>query len=87
MLESKRVPLLFHGHTHTQTVWQCTPSGRLRPLPFGTLSVARGNHYIVGVGSVGLPQDGGWAAYVLYDSGTATIEHVRLSRRFFPTLL
>jgi predicted phosphodiesterase len=87
MLESAEVPLLFHGHTHTQTVWEYAAPGRLRPLPLGTVRVQDGHRYIVGVGSVGLPEDGGWATYVLYDSRKATIEQVRLGRRYFPTLL
>jgi predicted phosphodiesterase len=87
VMEGLNVQVLFHGHTHAHRVWNYTPSGRLRPIPLGTVNLKEGHRYIVGAGSVGLPEDGGWATYVVYDSGKATIEQVRLSRRYFPTLL
>jgi predicted phosphodiesterase len=86
-LESADRAVLFHGHTHLQTVWQYTPSGRLRSLQPGALSVRDGHRYIVGVGSAGLPEDGAWAAYTLFDADTACIELVRLSRRWLSGLL
>ena len=79
VLESADCAVLFHGHTHVQSVWQYAPPGRLRSLQPGALSVEDGQRCIVGVGSVGLPEDGGWAAYVLYDAGAGSIEFVRLS--------
>lgn len=85
-LESAGKAVLFHGHTHMQTVWQYAPSGRLRPLRLGAMGIADGHRYIVGVGSVGLPEDGGWAAYVVFDTDTMTIEHIRLGRRYLPIL-
>lgn len=72
--------ILFHGHTHTQTVWRWEPTGHLRRVRMTTIPVQTGHHYIVGVGSVGLPEDGGWAAYALYDASVEQIELIRLGR-------
>ena len=77
-LESAGRAILFHGHTHLQAVWQWGPTGRLRRLPGRQVQVKAGHHYVVGVGSVGIPEDGGWAAYTIYDSTAGRIELVRL---------
>jgi len=78
-LEDAERAILFHGHTHQQAVWQWGPTGRLRRLRGTTVQVKADHHYVVGVGSVGLPEDGGRAAYVIYDNTTGRIELVRLS--------
>jgi predicted phosphodiesterase len=70
--------VLFHGHTHRQTIWRFSPSNRLECLRGMTTNLETGYLYLVGVGSVGLPEDGGWASYTLYDSDDAEIELVRL---------
>jgi hypothetical protein len=70
--------ILFHGHTHLQAVWQWGPTGRLRQLRGTEMPVKAGHHYVVGVGSVGLPEDGAWAAYTIYDSAAGRIELARL---------
>jgi hypothetical protein len=80
-LEAVGKAILFHGHTHQQAVWQWDQSGRLRRLRASTVSVKADHHYAVGVGSVGLPEDGNWAEYVIYDSAAAQIELVRWARR------
>jgi len=77
-LEERDQTLLFHGHTHQQSVWQWDPAGRLRRLRGTEVQVKAGHRYVVGVGSVGLPEDIGRAAYALYDSATRRIELVRL---------
>ncbi len=73
--------IFFHGHTHTQAGWRFDQAGRLRPLSGPAFSVAdgrRGVRYVIGVGSVGLPDDGPGIAYALYDSAAQTVEWVRL---------
>ena len=76
-LEEAGRTILFHGHTHLQAVWQWGPTGRLRRLRGTTVRVKAGYHYVVGVGSVGMPEDGGRAAYALYYSTAGQIELVR----------
>ena len=77
-LEVAEKAILFHGHTHLQAVWQWSPTGRLGRLRGSKVRVKAGHHYVVGVGSVGLPEDGGQAAYAIYDSAAGQIELVRL---------
>lgn len=72
--------VLFHGHTHRQSIWRWEPSGRLRRLKAMAVPIEAESRYCVGVGSVGLPEDGAWAAYTLYDAGVARLEQVRLQR-------
>lgn len=72
--------ILFHGHTHAQTIWHWSPKGNLRAVQMAAVPVQADHHYLVGVGSVGLPEDGGWATYVLYDKAVEQIELVRLER-------
>jgi hypothetical protein len=77
-LEMADRAILFHGHTHLQAVWRQSPAGYLRQVRPATIDIKPDHHYVVGVGSVGLPEDGGWAAYMLYDTDSAQIEPVRL---------
>ena len=79
-LEVAERTILFHGHTHQQTVWQWGPTGRLRRLRGESVQVKADHRYVVGVGSVGLPEDIAWATYTLYDSSTGRIELVRLEK-------
>ena len=79
-LEMAGRAILFHGHTHLQAVWRLDPAGHLRRVQPARIDVEPDHRYLVGVGSVGLPEDGGWAAYVLYDAERAEIERVRLGR-------
>ena len=77
-LETAGKPILFHGHTHRQGIWHWAPSGRLRRLRSASIATQAGHHYAVGVGSVGLPEDGCWAAYGLYDTDAGRIELLKL---------
>ena len=70
--------ILFHGHTHQQSVWYWELAGHLRQERASTFQLKAGHRYVVGVGSVGLPEDGGWAAYVLYDANARHVERIRL---------
>jgi len=77
-LERAEKAILFHGHTHQQIVWQWGPAGRLRRLRGTEVQVKADHRYVVGVGSVGLPDDGGRVAYTIYDGAAGQIELVRL---------
>jgi predicted phosphodiesterase len=77
-LENADKTVLFHGHTHQQAIWQWGPSGRLRPVRASTVDIREGYRYVVGVGSVGLPEDNCWAAYTLCDTEAGKIELIRL---------
>ena len=79
-LETEGKAILFHGHTHLQSVWCWEQSSRLHQVQAAEISVQDANHYLVGVGSVGLPEDGCWAAYTIYDSSERSIQQVRLAR-------
>jgi predicted phosphodiesterase len=77
-LEGAERAILFHGHTHQQAVWQWGPTGRLRQLRGTAVQVKADHRYVVGVGSVGLPEDAAWATYTIYDSITGLMDLVRL---------
>lgn len=79
-IEAAGKALLFHGHTHRQTVWRCGPAGRLQLARTAAVRVRAEHRYLVGVGSVGVPEDGVWSEYVLYDEDEGQIELARLGR-------
>lgn len=79
-LEAADKAILFHGHTHQQAIWRWTPAGRMQQVRATSVELKAGYRYVVGVGSVGLPEDGDRAAYTFYDAGTGRIEQVRLGR-------
>ena len=78
-LEEQGKAVLFHGHTHRQEIWRWQPAGRLARVAGPGDSLVAGHRYLVGVGSVGLPEDGAWAAYTLYDASQCRIELIRLA--------
>jgi diadenosine tetraphosphatase ApaH/serine/threonine PP2A family protein phosphatase len=59
--------LLFHGHSHRQVAWRIGPRGSMSRIADASFHVGAGERYIVGVGSVGQPEDGRDPRYVLYD--------------------
>lgn len=77
-LEMADKAVLFHGHTHQQAIWRWAPTGRMQQVRAIEVEVKAGYHYVVGVGSAGLPQEGGWADYTLYDAELGRIEQIRL---------
>ena len=79
-LEDSDAAILFHGHTHRHAIWEWIPGGRLQPLPTPAIAIKPGARYVVGVGSVGLPEDQCWASYALYDTDAGHIELVRLAQ-------
>lgn len=78
-LEEAGKSLLFHGHTHRQVVWRCTPGGRLLRAHLPVVQVQPAHRYLVGVGSTGLPEDGAWSAYALYDEDGGRVDLIRLN--------
>jgi predicted phosphodiesterase len=80
-LEAMDKAVLFHGHTHRQTIWCWAKSGRLQPAPGTAIQLETGHRYVIGVGSVGLPDDGSWATYILYDANAQRVKLVRLDPR------
>jgi predicted phosphodiesterase len=72
------VPLLFHGHTHRQIVWRFTADNHLQKLTHAPIILRPGDTLIVGVGSVGRPEDGPGAAYAIYDDSLNQVELIRV---------
>jgi len=79
-LLTAQIPLLFHGHTHRQVVWELSPTNLLNKKPPADFSLAGGYAYVVGVGSVGQPRDLPGPAYVVFDTATDQVEFIRLRR-------
>lgn len=94
VMEEADLRVAFHGHTHVQMAWAWSvgsggthPGGRGRRLQswlgLETLELASGaadspNHYIIGVGSAGQPDDGPALKYVIYEPerGTVWFRHI-----------
>lgn len=74
-LETAELTLFLHGHTHTQEAWRWLPTGELKHVPGAhtELTLAPGERWLVGVGSVGDPHDGSGACYALYDSAARRV--------------
>lgn len=74
-MESEDVTVAFHGHTHVQMVWVWElASNQLRAFTNLTqVRLAPGTRTIIGVGSAGVPEDGPWPRYAIYDDATATV--------------
>jgi diadenosine tetraphosphatase ApaH/serine/threonine PP2A family protein phosphatase len=64
----------FHGHTHVQSTWRIGPSGAMLRLRGSLIPLDRRGRYIIGVGSVGQPQDGPEACYAIYDNTHQVVE-------------
>jgi predicted phosphodiesterase len=77
-LTQAHIPLMFHGHTHRQMAWRFTADHHLQKLTHPLISLRPGDILIVGVGSVGRPEDGPGAAYVVYDDELKQVELVRV---------
>lgn len=72
-LENTGRGVLFHGHTHVQMAYRAAPNGRMARLRQREFILETQARYIVGVGSVGRPEDGPGPKYVLYDDGAASV--------------
>lgn len=73
-LESRDKQVLFHGHTHRWEVWRIGPTGRMIRLTRHGVTLDDRARYLVGVGSLGRPEGGDPAGYVLFDDVARTIE-------------
>jgi len=71
------VSLMFHGHTHRQMAWRFTVDNHLQQLTHRAILLRPGDTLVVGVGSVGRPEDGPGAAYVIYDDELRQVELLR----------
>ncbi len=69
-LDAAGLAIFFHGHTHIQEAWCWTPGGApVRMNDSGTgFAIQADERWLIGVGSVGDPHDGGGACYALYDA-------------------
>ena len=72
-LEKTNRRVLFHGHTHVQMAYRVGPTGRMVRSRQPEFALDRRAHYIVGVGSVGRPEDNPAPKYVLYDDETTYV--------------
>ena len=77
-LTQARIPLMVHGHTHRQIAWRFTANNHLQKLTHPLIILRPGDTLIVGVGSVGRPEDGPGAAYAIYDDELKQVELIRL---------
>jgi predicted phosphodiesterase len=68
-METHDVTIAFHGHTHVQMVWVWElATNQLRSFAsLERVRLAPGTRTIVGVGSAGVPEDGPWPRYAIYD--------------------
>ncbi len=73
-LESAGRSILFHGHTHVQMAHRVDPTGHMLRLHQPEFTLDSQAHYVVGVGSVGRPEDGPASKYVLYDTSIAAVQ-------------
>lgn len=75
-MESAGVTVAFHGHTHVQMVWVWElASNQLRSFTKLTqVRLTPGTRTIIGIGSAGVPEDGPWPRYAIYDDATATVQ-------------
>lgn len=72
-LEAANVAVFFHGHTHVQEAWRWAPGGVPHRVEGEDFAVGDGERWLVGVGSVGDPHDGGGICYTLYDDRTRRV--------------
>ncbi|MDX1521861.1 MAG: metallophosphoesterase family protein [Anaerolineae bacterium] len=78
-LKEAKVSLLFHGHTHRQITWRFTADNHLQKLVRQTVTLRSDDTLVVGVGSVGRPEDGPGACYAIFDEGQGQIELFRIT--------
>jgi predicted phosphodiesterase len=72
-LEQADRHILFHGHSHVQMAHRAGPRGRMVRLRQREFTLDGRARYVVGVGSVGRPEDDLAPKYALYDDGTASV--------------
>jgi predicted phosphodiesterase len=68
----------FFGHTHRARVWRVDVAGA-QPIPGEHVVLDSSAHYVVNVGTTGLPLPGrGGPSFVVYDDARGTLEVVPL---------
>ena len=68
-LAATAAPIFFHGHTHVQEAWLRQPDATLVRVNGQEFTLQTdGSRALVGVGSVGMPQDGDGACYTLFEA-------------------
>lgn len=79
-MESAGVTVAFHGHTHVQMVWVWElATNHLRSYTnLAQARLAPGTRTIIGVGSAGVPEDGPWPRYAIYDDAVNVVQLRRL---------
>ncbi len=77
-LTEAKIPLMFHGHTHIQMSWRFQADHRLEKSYSRNISLQPDETFIIGVGSVGSPNDEPGAAYVIYDDIAQQVEMFRV---------
>lgn len=82
-LQERGRHIFFYGHTHVQHIWRIASAndGEHRGLQMirqRRLILQDQDSYLVGVGSVGVPQDTPQPGYVLYDETTGIVELCRI---------
>lgn len=82
-MQSHRVHGLFHGHTHVQLAWVWSPTtNKLRSLAGpAILQLSPTERTIIGVGSAGVPEDGGGLCYAIYDDEAGIVELRRIEEK------
>ncbi|MCB0056017.1 MAG: metallophosphoesterase family protein [Caldilineaceae bacterium] len=80
-METENAAVAFHGHTHVQMVWTWDLATNHLHSSTGAsrIHLAPGTRTIIGVGSAGVPEDGPWPRYALYDdlAGIVTLRTLR----------
>jgi diadenosine tetraphosphatase ApaH/serine/threonine PP2A family protein phosphatase len=72
--------VFFHGHSHLQAAWRIGEAGSMSRISEACFRMEPGEHYIVGVGSVGQPEDGRKSRYVIYDQAERTVALCTVAR-------
>ncbi|MFC1975567.1 metallophosphoesterase family protein [Chloroflexota bacterium] len=77
-LSKANISLMFHGHTHYQMGWRLIDDNQLEKMTDRTITLHSPEIIIVGVGSVGRPEDSAKPSYVIYDDEARVVEMVRV---------
>ncbi len=86
-LEMADVRVAFHGHTHVQLAWgwlpgesgkrslhRLPPKAPITPIPIGPGTADAPARYLIGVGSLGAPEDGPWPRFAVWDDEARVVE-------------
>ena len=80
-LDERHARVWFFGHTHRARVWEIV-DGSPRPLRDARVELSPSAHYVVNVGTTGLPLPGrGGASFVVYDDEQRVLDVVPLHRK------